>query len=63
MKPCPRFTRIRAGFERDIACLSAHSQRHADTPAAKTSATQALSLKQRMSRALVGHVERCLECG
>ncbi|MEU3553337.1 hypothetical protein [Streptomyces fragilis] len=63
MKTCPRFTRIRAGFEREIAYLSAHSQRHTDSPAAKTSAKQALSLKQRMSRALCRHVEHCLECG
>jgi predicted HicB family RNase H-like nuclease len=63
MKTCQRFTRLRAEFEREIAYLSAHSQRHADTPAARTSAKQALSLKQRMSRALVGHAERCLECG
>lgn len=63
MKTCRRFTAIREDFEQEIGYLSAHAEQHAGTSAAKTSAKQALSAKQRMSRALSWHVERCPECG
>ncbi|GGT22074.1 hypothetical protein ACK389_10705 [Streptomyces antibioticus] len=63
MKTCHRFDVIRKGYEREIGFLSAHSQRYAGRPSAKSSAQHAISAKTRMARALSGHVERCLECG
>lgn len=43
--------------------MLAHSKRYEGSPAAKSSAKQAASAKQRMARALSGHVGRCPECG
>ncbi|MER5567219.1 hypothetical protein ACWC98_11005 [Streptomyces goshikiensis] len=63
MKTCPRFTSIRADFERDIRYLGNHASRHAGTVPAKVSARTALGTKQRMARALTRHYERCVECG
>ncbi|MGX4693775.1 hypothetical protein [Streptomyces sp. JNUCC 63] len=63
MKTCRRFARIRRDFEREIGFLSAHSERHAGRPAAKTSAKRALSAKQQMAKALSRHVGHCPECG
>ncbi|MFE2938511.1 hypothetical protein ACFXP3_39670 [Streptomyces sp. NPDC059096] len=63
MKTCRRFTLIHRQFEQEIRYLTAHSARHAGRPAAKSSATYAISAKQRMARALSGHVGRCPECG
>ncbi|NGO46201.1 hypothetical protein [Streptomyces ureilyticus] len=63
MKTCRRFTTIRQEFEREIGFLSAHSERHAGRPAAKSSAKHALSAKQHMAKALSRHVGRCPECG
>ncbi|MCA1222287.1 hypothetical protein [Streptomyces sp. 8L] len=63
MKTCHRFETVRAQYEREIAFMLAHSERHAGRPAAKSSAKQAASTKQRMARALTSHVGRCPECG
>ncbi|GGS93240.1 hypothetical protein [Streptomyces chromofuscus] len=63
MKTCRRFATIRQEFEREIGFLSAHSERHAGRPAAKSSAKHALSAKQQMAKALSRHVGRCPECG
>ncbi|MFJ9901164.1 hypothetical protein ACIQPR_48480 [Streptomyces sp. NPDC091280] len=63
MKTCHRFDTVRAEYEREIAFMLAHSQRHEGRPAAKSSATQAASTKKRMVRALSSHVGRCPECG
>ncbi|MFB7630461.1 hypothetical protein ACFC0M_05860 [Streptomyces sp. NPDC056149] len=63
MRTCHQFTAIRQEYEREIGYLSAHSERHAGRPAAKSSAKHAASAKARMARALTGHVRRCLECG
>ncbi|CAL9361946.1 hypothetical protein RKD23_001046 [Streptomyces sp. SAI-170] len=63
MKTCRRFETLREDYERDIAILRTHSERHAGKASAKTSATHALSAKTRMARALSGHVRRCPECG
>ncbi|MFK0099018.1 hypothetical protein [Streptomyces sp. NPDC091040] len=63
MKTCTRFNTVRAQFEREIGFMLARSERHAGKPAAKSSAYQAASAKQRMARALSTHVGRCPECG
>ncbi|MFD5163469.1 hypothetical protein ACFWMJ_36380 [Streptomyces hawaiiensis] len=63
MKTCHQFDTVRAEYEREINFMLAHSQRHAGRPAAKSSAKQASSTKQRMARALSSHVGRCPECG
>lgn len=63
MKTCPRFATIRAEYEQDIGFLSAHSERHAGRPSAKSSAKHATAARARMARALSGHVGRCPECG
>ncbi len=63
MKTCHRFATIREGYEREIGFLSAHSERHAGRPAAKTSAKNAISAKVRMAQTLSRHVGRCPECG
>ncbi|MBC3988742.1 hypothetical protein [Streptomyces buecherae] len=63
MKTCHQFVAVRAEYEREIGFMLAHSQRYQGSPAAKTSAKQAASTKQRMARALNSHVGRCPECG
>ncbi|MET8217531.1 hypothetical protein [Streptomyces hirsutus] len=63
MKTCPRFAALREEYEREIGFLSAHSERHAGKPSAKSSAKYAASTKARMARALSGHIGRCPECG
>ncbi|MEU9155034.1 hypothetical protein AB0D59_31875 [Streptomyces sp. NPDC048417] len=63
MKTCHQFDTVRAEYQREIGFMVAHSQRHAGRPAAKASAKQAASTKQRMARALTSHVSRCPECG
>ncbi|MEU1630685.1 hypothetical protein ABZ746_36505 [Streptomyces sp. NPDC020096] len=63
MKTCRHFASIREGYEQEIRFLSAHSERHAGRPSAKSSAKHALSARAQMARALSGHVERCPECG
>ncbi|MEU7033658.1 hypothetical protein ABZ958_08255 [Streptomyces sp. NPDC046237] len=62
MKTCPELASLRREYEREIGYMTAHSQRHAGKPAAKVSATQAASAKQRMARALSSHVGRCPKC-
>ncbi|MFD8847656.1 hypothetical protein [Streptomyces sp. NPDC059604] len=63
MKTCRQLSNIRAEYEREIGFMLAHAKRHEGRPAAKSSAQHAESTKQRMARALTGHVERCPECG
>lgn len=63
MKTCFRFASLRAEHELEISCMTNHSRWHAGRSAAKSSARQAIAAKQRMARALSGHVERCPECG
>ncbi|MEV0577184.1 hypothetical protein [Streptomyces sp. NPDC050392] len=63
MNTCRRFNTVRGEYEREIGYLLAHSERYEGRPAAKSSAKQAASAKQRMARALSSHVGRCLECG
>ncbi|MGW2046258.1 hypothetical protein ACWCPF_13890 [Streptomyces sp. NPDC001858] len=63
MKTCQQFASLRHEYEREIGYLHAHSELHAGTAAARSSATQAKSTKARMARALSGHVGRCPECG
>lgn len=63
MKTCRQFNTFRAEYEREIRFMQAHSERHNGRPAAKSSAKQAASMKQRMARALNSHVRRCPECG
>ncbi|AJE87466.1 hypothetical protein SLNWT_7090 [Streptomyces albus] len=63
MKTCHQFDTVRGEFEREIGFMLAHSQRHAGSLSAKSSARQAISAKQRMARALNSHVGRCPECG
>ncbi|MFK4688240.1 hypothetical protein [Streptomyces pristinaespiralis] len=63
MKTCRRFETIREEYKREIGFLSAHSERHAGRPAAKSSARHAISVKQQMARVLSRHVGRCPECG
>ncbi|AKA06705.1 hypothetical protein SAZ_33045 [Streptomyces noursei ZPM] len=63
MKTCTQFATIRQEYEREIRFLSAHSERHAGRPAAKSSAKHSAWTKTRMARALSGHFNRCLECG
>ncbi|MFC9131944.1 hypothetical protein ACFT4A_34620 [Streptomyces sp. NPDC057099] len=63
MKTCPQFDAVRAEYEREVGYLQAHSTRHEGRPAAKSSARQAVAAKQRMARALTGHVGRCPQCG
>ncbi|MEV7394795.1 hypothetical protein [Streptomyces sp. NPDC091215] len=63
MKTCHQFDSMRAEYKREIGFMLAHSQRHEGRPAAKSSAKQAASAKQRMARALNSHVGRCPECG
>ncbi|MET9296592.1 hypothetical protein [Streptomyces sp. NPDC003077] len=63
MKTCPRFTRIKTGYERDIRFLSNHSARHQGTTPAKTSAKNAFTVKRSMARALNRHIDTCPECG
>ncbi|MGW4200957.1 hypothetical protein [Streptomyces sp. NPDC004726] len=63
MKTCHRFTRIRAGHERDIQSLLNHAERHPDRISGKVSTKQAAGAKQAMARALSRHFERCRECG
>ncbi|MEU2263870.1 hypothetical protein ABZ557_27175 [Streptomyces sp. NPDC019645] len=62
MRTCRRFTLIRRQYEREVAFLTAHSERHAGKPSARSSATHAASAKARMARALAGHVGHCPEC-
>ncbi|MBV9024177.1 MAG: hypothetical protein JO362_10380 [Streptomycetaceae bacterium] len=63
MKTCRRFTRIKADFEQDIRFLRNYSECHQGTAAAKASAKNAHSTKQRMAKALSRHFEKCPECG
>ncbi|MFK4222184.1 hypothetical protein [Streptomyces sp. NPDC019890] len=63
MKTCPRFTRIKSGYEQDIRFLRNHAERHQGAASAKTSAKNAYGAKQRMARALTRHFESCPECG
>ncbi|MET9952838.1 MULTISPECIES: hypothetical protein [Streptomyces] len=63
MRTCHYFTTIRTQYEREIGFMLAHAKRYEGSPAAKSSAKQAASAKQRMARALSGHVGRCPECG
>ncbi|MFF3640426.1 hypothetical protein [Streptomyces sp. NPDC002564] len=63
MKTCHRFDRIKAGFEKDVSFLRGHAERHLGSPAAKTSAKNAVSVKRNMARALNTHLARCRECG
>ncbi|MFK0160761.1 hypothetical protein ACIQVK_53100 [Streptomyces sp. NPDC090493] len=63
MKTCHQFDTVRAEYQREIGFMVAHSQRHTGRQAAKSSAKQAASTKQRMARALNSHVSRCPECG
>ncbi|MFI1886026.1 hypothetical protein [Streptomyces jumonjinensis] len=63
MKTCPRFTRIKTGYEQDITYLRNHSERHEGKPSARVSAKHALGAKRAMARALTRHYERCPECG
>lgn len=63
MKTCPRFEALRNEYQQEISFMSAHSQRHAGKPAAKTSGTQAISSKARMARALSSHLSHCPLCG
>ncbi|MEU8482337.1 hypothetical protein [Streptomyces sp. NPDC048641] len=63
MKTCHRFDRIKAGFETDVRFLRGHAERHLGSPAAKTSAKNAVSVKRNMARALNTHLARCRECG
>ncbi|MHC5701986.1 hypothetical protein OTC26_011100 [Streptomyces tirandamycinicus] len=63
MKTCHQFNTVRAEYQREIGYMIAHSERHEGRPAAKSSAKQAASTKQRMARALTSHVARCPECG
>ncbi|WP_371589102.1 hypothetical protein [Streptomyces virginiae] len=63
MKTCPRFTRIRTDFERDIRYLGNYAAHHQGTPQSKTSARNALGIKQRMAEALTRHYTHCPECG
>ncbi|MFJ5546738.1 hypothetical protein [Streptomyces sp. NPDC093225] len=62
MKTCPRFSRIRASYERDMGYLANHSARHQGTAPGKASARIAAGTKQRMAKALTRHYEHCLEC-
>ncbi|MFJ8676269.1 hypothetical protein [Streptomyces sp. NPDC093589] len=63
MKTCPRFARIKAGYEQDIRFLRNHAERHQGRTSAKVSAKHAYGSKQRMARALSKHFEVCPECG
>ncbi|AZK97083.1 MULTISPECIES: hypothetical protein [Streptomyces] len=63
MKTCHRFTRIRAGHERDIQGLLNHAERHPNQVSGKVSAKRAIGAKHAMARALSRHFERCRECG
>ncbi|MFB6859499.1 hypothetical protein ACFCZQ_07790 [Streptomyces virginiae] len=63
MKICPRFTRIKAGFETEMGLMASHSARHAGTRSGKASAGMAVGAKQRMARALTRHYAHCPECG
>ncbi|MEU2466721.1 hypothetical protein ABZ580_21195 [Streptomyces sp. NPDC012486] len=63
MKTCRQFNTVRGEYEREIGYMLAHSQRYEGRPAAKSSAKQAASAKQRMARALSSHVARCPDCG
>ncbi|MFC5218855.1 hypothetical protein [Streptomyces coerulescens] len=63
MKTCHQFDTVHAEYTREIGFLLAHSKRHKGRSAAKASAKQAASTKQRMARALNSHVGRCPECG
>ncbi|WP_432104097.1 hypothetical protein [Streptomyces sp. bgisy091] len=63
MKTCHQFNTVRKEYEREIGYMLAHSERHAGRAAAKSSAKQAASAKQRMARALSSHICRCPECG
>ncbi|MFE4212229.1 hypothetical protein [Streptomyces sp. NPDC056844] len=63
MKTCRRFSTVRREYEREIRYMLAHSERYAGSPAAKSSAKQAASARQRMARTLSSHVARCPECG
>lgn len=63
MRTCQQFVSVRTEYEREIGFMLAHSQRHEGRPAAKSSAKQAASTKQRMARALSSHVGHCPECG
>ncbi|MDX3402423.1 hypothetical protein ACN6LI_007904 [Streptomyces violaceoruber] len=63
MKTCHQFNTVRAEYQREIGYMIARSERHEGRPAAKSSAKQAASTKQRMARALNSHVARCPECG
>ncbi|MEU5898725.1 hypothetical protein [Streptomyces venezuelae] len=63
MKTCLRFDRIKAGFEKDVLFLRGHAERHVGSPAARTSAKHAISVKRNMARALNTHLARCRECG
>lgn len=62
MKPCPRFHRIKAQAERDIAFHTAHAEKHAGQKSAKQSSTLAVLARQRMGRSLSRHYQNCPEC-
>ncbi|QPP05138.1 hypothetical protein G4Z16_00620 [Streptomyces bathyalis] len=63
MRTCQRFARIKADFERDIAFLLRHAERHQGETSAKVSRTTALGARQRMAQALNRHLAHCRECG
>ncbi|MCX2969422.1 MULTISPECIES: hypothetical protein [Streptomyces] len=63
MKTCQQFDTVRTQYEREIGSMLAHSKRYEGSPAAKSSAKQAASAKQRTARALSGHDGRCPACG
>ncbi|MFJ6433306.1 hypothetical protein [Streptomyces sp. NPDC091416] len=63
MNTCRKFDTVRGEYEREIGYMLAHSKRYEGRPAAKSSAKQAASTKQRMARALNSHIGRCPECG
>ncbi|MEH0658408.1 hypothetical protein ACKI1I_46325 [Streptomyces turgidiscabies] len=63
MKTCPRMSRIKSDFEKDICFLTSYAERNAGTPPAKTSAKQAITVKHNMARAMSRHFARCSECG
>ncbi|WP_367435160.1 hypothetical protein [Streptomyces celluloflavus] len=63
MKTCPRFARIKSGYEQDIRFLCSYAERHRGTGPAKASEKNAFTVKRSMARALNRHIDRCPECG
>jgi hypothetical protein len=62
VKTCPRFRRIKANAEREIALHSSHAQAYAGRPSAKQSGALAVSARHSMGRALSRHYQDCPEC-